>query len=329
MTAQYLRSLSLVVADSSGEGIDLSNLRVRFHVRRGDTQTPNSMNARVYNLSAATAAQIENEFTQIVLQAGYGDNLSLVFRGVITQTRHGRVDQRDSYVDITAADGDEAYNYSPMAISLAAGARPQDVVQAVLKSMATPALGKLPANQQPITQGYTAAVPQNGSLRGKVLFGLARDVMRKLADTHDLKWSIQEGQLTVIQNGSYIPGDPVLITPSTGLIGVPETTENGLSMRVLLNPDIKIGSLVKLDSTDVNQYRYGLDKNSQVANAFLAATSTKLSADGTYYVMRADHLGDTRGDEWYTELTCLATDISVPAKALPYQAVGPMPVARY
>jgi hypothetical protein len=38
---QYLRQLSLVVADPAGQGLELGELRVVFEVRRGDTQTPN------------------------------------------------------------------------------------------------------------------------------------------------------------------------------------------------------------------------------------------------------------------------------------------------
>jgi hypothetical protein len=37
--------------------------------------------------------------------------------------------------------------------------------------------------------------------------------------------------------------------------------------------------------------------------------------DGFYRVMVAEHVGDTRGNDWYTELTCLAADISAPASS--------------
>ncbi len=329
MSIQYLRNLSLVVADSQGNGIDLASLRIRFHIKRGDTQTPNSCDARIFNLSRSTAARIESEFTQLVLQAGYGTDLNLVFRGVITQTRRGRIDQRDSYLDITAADGDEAYNYSAMALSMARGTSPENDVQAFVASMAKPAMGKLQVLQQPITQGYTAPLSANGRVRGRVYFGRTRDCLRTFARTHTLKWSIQDGKLVLIKTGYYVPGEAVLITPSTGLIGVPEQTERGIEMRVLLNPNIKIGQLVKLDSTNINQYRYGLNSQMQAQNLALAQKFIKLSSDGLYYVLRADHVGDTRGNEWYTDLTTLSVDAAIPNTALPGAAIGPTPVTRY
>ncbi len=329
MSQQYLRTLSLIVADSAGNGLDLSNLRVRFSVKRGDTQTPNSCEARIYNMAKSTTSAIQNEFTQVVLQAGYGGNVSLLFRGVITQTRRGRIDQRDSYLDITSTDGDEAYNYAPMALTLAAGAPPANDLQVFLAAMAKPNLGKIPAITVPVTQGFTSPLPTNGRVRARTYFGQARDCLRAFCRSYDLKWSIQDGKLVVIQNGYYIPGEPVVISPSNGLIGVPEQTERGLSLRILLNPSVKIGQLIKLDSSNINQYRYGLGVNAQASNLTLAQQSTKLSSDGLYYVMRADHYGDTRDNEWYSDLTCLATDAAVPNTSVPGAAIGPTPVARY
>jgi hypothetical protein len=78
----------------------------------------------------------------------------------------------------------------------------------------------------------------------------------------------------------------------------------------LLNPSIKIGTSVKLNST-VNLYRYALDIQSVNSNLNLQK-SIHENGDGLYYVVVATHFGDTRGNSWFTELTCLAIDASVP-----------------
>jgi hypothetical protein len=46
-------------------------------------QTPNSADVRIYNVADSTAERIKNEFTQVVIQAGYQANFGLVFRGTI------------------------------------------------------------------------------------------------------------------------------------------------------------------------------------------------------------------------------------------------------
>ena len=327
MSQQYLRNLSLIVADPNGKGLELGSLRCVFHVVRGDTQTPNSLDVSVYNTSDDTANRLRSpEFTQIQLAVSYGDQPpQLIFRGSIRQVRKGREDQLNSYVAITAADGDEAYNFSFAALTLAAGATPQNAIEALIKQMATAAAGAPTGGSggQAVTQGYLPQLTANKSVRGRTYFGLCRDHLRGLANNNDCFWSIQDGAVTFIPQTSFIPGTAVLITPSTGLISVPEQTQNGLEMTVLINPTIKVGQLVKLDSSDVNQFRYGLENKATPLNALLAQSTTKLNADGLYYCMRAEHTGDTRGQIWYTKLTCLSVDASQRLTSAPQAAIAP------
>ena len=321
MTTQYLRNLSLIVADPTGKGIELGELRVTFEVRRGDLMTPNSCDAKVYNLSDATANRVySKEFTQLALNVGYQDQpLQLIFRGTIKQARKGREDQKNAYVAITAADSDEVFNFSAGALTLAAGSTQSAGITALIGQMARSAVN------QTLTQGYTPELKPNQGLRGRTYYGMTRDELRDIAANNNCTVSIQDGQVTFVPLTAFIPGAAVLITPYTGLIGVPEQTQNGLEMTVLMNPAIKIGQLVKLDSSDVNQYRYGLDLTSQVLNQNLAQSTTKLNADGLYYVLKAEHTGDTRGTAWYTKLTCLSVDASQPLNSAPQAAIYPQP----
>jgi len=304
MTIQYLRKVSIAIADGTGQNaLDFKDFRCVFSVRRGDIQTPNSADVRIYNLSDQTVNLITKkniEFTQLVIQAGYEGNFGVIFRGQIKQARAGREDQKDSYVDITAADGDEAYSFALCAFSLAAGTKPPDEVAAFVQTMI----------DQGVTNGYIPALSSNGRVRGRVYFGRTRDELRDWSEANGVLWSIQDGKLTLIPKTGFIPGDVPIISPSTGMIGVPEQTQNGLKLRVLLNPLLKIGQKIQLQSKNVNQLRFGLDRSSQTLNAPLAGF-TRLNADGVYYVMQADHTGDTRGTEYYTDLTCLAIDASI------------------
>lgn len=310
-TQQYRRKFSVLVGTNSGDAIDLSELRVLFSIRRGDYQTPNSADVRIFNVSDRTANRVRSEGTRIAIHAGYDGNYGLLFDGTIKQPRKGRIDAKDSYIDITAADGDQAYNYSVIALSLAAGSTPDDAVQAFVGSMA----------RQGISQGYVPELSTNGGVRGRVFYGMTRDELREWAEVQDALWSIQDGRLTLVPKTSYIPGEVPVISPATGLIGVPEQTPNGIELRTLLNPALKIGERLKLDST-INLYRYSLDVQSQATGEF-QRTQIKTNADGLYYVMVANHTGDTRGNEWYTDLICLAVDATVPPSMAPRAAIAP------
>jgi hypothetical protein len=317
MSQQYGRQLSVKIADASGNALEFADFRCKFKVQRGDTQTPNSLDLRIFNLSGNTRNKIASkEYTKVAVSAGYPGNFGLIFQGTITQARKGRVDQKDSYVDITSADGDEAYHFATISATVPAGTKPDGIATAILNAM----------KAHGITQGYQPDFPQNGCVRGKVLYGMARDVARDFAWSQDCKYSTQDGALTFIPYTSYIPGQIPVITPSTGLIGVPEQTQNGLNIRVLLNPNIKIGQVVKLDHTDINKLRFGLDLNSLSNNLFLDNLLLNTpNPDGLYYVMVANHTGDSRGTEWYTDMNCLAVDATVPmdAAAIALTAIKP------
>jgi len=328
VTTQYLRQFSLIVATAAGNGLELGSLRCTFNIRRGDIQTPNTCDARIYNLSTNTANLIASpEFTQLAVKVGYASpsNFALIFAGSLKQVRLGREDQKNSYVDLTAADGDEAYNFANFALTLAAGtATPSNAVQAMIANMARAALASPTGKPggQAVSAGYIPPLSSNAPPRGRSFFGAVKDELRDLAANNDCKWSIQDGKLCLIPNTGYIIGQqPIVISPTNGLIGVPEQTQNGLEIRTLLNPALKIGQLIKLDSSNINQYRYGL--TTAVAQNLRLKALIDLSADGTYYVMRANHFGDTRGNDWYTDLVCLSCDAKVQEAAVQQAAIIP------
>jgi len=312
---QYLRKASLIVGEPKAKpgddplqpnraALDLSELRFRFSVRRGDTQTPNSADIRVYNVSDSTAAKVEGEFTRVVLQAGYEGNCSVIFDGTIMQVRRGRESSTDTYIDITAADGDRAYNFSTIAMSLAAGSKPEDHVAAVLARMS--ALG--------IDKGYVPeSLAGNGLPRGKVLYGMSKDELREIAKTINTNWSIQDGKFVMVTNGAYVPGEIPVITSATGMVGMPEATQGGIRVKTLLNPYIKVGGCIQINNASIQGYRFGLAMTKgQIASNFKAHDAIRTSNDGIYCVMLADHSGDTRGNEWYTDVICLSADSMFP-----------------
>jgi len=313
----YGRKLSIILANNQGTGLDFSKFRVVFNIMRGDNQTPNSADIRIYNVSQATVIKVLSEFTQVSLSAGYVNaNYGLLFQGYVKQYRVGRVDQKDSYIDITAADGDQAYNFAPVFLSLKSGTTQGGIAEALKSALAAKGIAT--------EYGYIPPLPTNPIIRGKVMFGMARDETRTFAHTNDIKWSIQDGALTFIPTTSYIPATVVTLSPSTGLIGVPEQTQQGINIRSLINVNLKIGQLVRLVSSDINQLRLGLDKESQAVTNPSIALQASPSSNGLYYIMVANHSGDTRGNPWYTDMVCLAVDATLAPGQLPSSLSNPI-----
>ena len=272
---QYLRKCSLIVAGMD-QGLDLSGLRIRFSVKRSDAQTPNAAEIRVYNLAPNTARQIRDEFTRVILQAGYEENFGVIFDGDIKQVKFGREGGTDTYVDIAAGDGDAAYNFAVVNTTLAAGARQSDQIRAALAPMA----------ERGVTAGYIDTIDDRALPRGKAMFGMSRDYLRRSADTTATAWSIQDRKVQFVKRTGLLPGQAVALSSATGLVGVPEVTNEGVYIRSLLNPLLVIGGQVQVSgSTD---------------------------ADGIYRILVVEHTGDTHGNEWYSTITGLLVDPSAP-----------------
>ncbi|HDR9068982.1 TPA: hypothetical protein QDA90_004313 [Burkholderia vietnamiensis] len=294
---QFGRKVSLIIGFDSGEALDLSELRIVFRVQRGDLQTPNSARIRVYNVSETTARRAQKEFTRVVLQAGYEGNYGIIFDGSLVQVRRGRESQTDTYLDITAADGDMAYNFAVVNTTLAAGSTPEDHVKVCTAAMVKFGVG----------EGYRPDLGGRPLPRGKVMFGMARDYLETVARSTQTLWSIQDGKVQMVPETSYVPGEIPDINYKSGMVGLPQQTQNGITVKMLLNPSVKIGRLIHLNNASVQQYEYGIGIQDQPNNGMIA-TQNKFNSDAFYYVMTNEHWGDTRGNDWYTEVICLAVD---------------------
>lgn len=308
MTDQYFRKVSLILGNDR-EAIDLSNLRFKFQVRRGDIQTPNSVDIRVYNVSDQTLNQVQKEFKRVVLQAGYDGNFGVIFQGNVKQLRKGRESAVDSYLDLTAADGDSAYHFAVVNRSLSAGSTPLDQFKASLTAMAG----------HGVVGASTAELHERTLPRGKTMFGMARDFMRSLAGSTQTDWSIQDEQLTLIPASAYLPGEAAVLTAATGMVGFPEQTQDGIKVRCLLNPNLKIGTRVKIDNQSILRFKFGLSLGAFKNNMFVPSVQN----DGFYRIIFAEHAGDTRGQEWYTSLTCVGVNSNIPPSLLTRTAVAP------
>lgn len=298
MTDQYLRACSLIVGGDSGDGLDLSELRIRFQVNNGDTETPNNAVIRVYNLAPDTARRIQKEFTRVVLSAGYQGNAGVIFSGQIKQLIRGRENATDTSIDIIAADGDAAYNFARISQSFAAGYTPTMVRDALLKAM------------QPfgVTAGAMAALPDIRSPRGGAFAGPVKQFLSELGDTFGLSWSIVFGQLQMVPVNGILDADTIELTANTGLVGLPQQTIDGIMVKCLLNPRIRPCRQIKLNNGSVQEqaispgYKY-VDKRPSI------------DADGLYKVWAVNHSGDTRGNVWHSDLVCSSATGMTPLSA--------------
>lgn len=315
MARQWLRQCRLTIGDGSSAtvvsgvadqaGNLTEGLRIRFSVRKADLQAPGQAEITITNLSDETANKIQKEYTRIVLEVGYPENLATVFEGEIVQKRKGRENQTDTYLTILAKEGQQAYSHAVVNKTLAAGHTFKDQVDACLEVM----------KPFGITAGYIADLGTMKMPRGRAMFGMARDQLRAICASTATSWSIQGKKLQIVKNDGALPGAAVVLNSNTGMIGMPTQTMGGIEVRCLINPDIKVGGLVKIDQASIQLQQLTLTQQDQTG-AVQQALMPTTDADGLYRVFDIAGHGDTRGTDWYMDLICVAKSGSIIPKAL-------------
>jgi hypothetical protein len=294
-TQQFGRVATLLVSNAQGQALDLSALRIKFKVKKTGVMTPNAGDFIIYNVEANTQKLLQSEFTNVLFNAGYVGNYGLVFKGNIKQIITGRESATDTFINLNCGDGDRAYNFAVTNQTIKSGVTPQAQLNAALTTMST--MG--------ISQGYTGQLPGVALPRGKVIYGNSRDSLKKLADTYGFTWSVQDGNLVFLSQGTYLPNQAVVITSKTGMIGTPQQTTEGIDVKTLLNPNLKVHGRVQLNNASIAKMKIDFWTPGSPAN-----TPSPISRDGMYYALVVEHSGDTRDKEWYTNMRLLTVDIS-------------------
>jgi hypothetical protein len=298
---QWIRKFSLILGSGS-DALDVSLLRCTFTIKKTSAQTPNEAEIKVYNLSSGTAAQIQREFTRVILQAGYESNYAVIFDGTTKQIKTGRENGTDTYLQIMASDGDAAYNFAVVNTTLAAGSSSSDHINAAGGAMGA----------HGVTTGHIGDVGGQKLTRGKVMFGSSKDYLRQSAQNSDADWSIQDGKLQIVPIRGLLPTQAVVLTSKTGLIGSPEQTNDGIQAKTLLNPMLKIGGKVIIDNKSVEMATISENKSSKSGDKKQPADKpATIAADGAYKIIKIEYNGDTRGTDWYCDIVCIDIDETI------------------
>lgn len=289
---------SLLVGPKEGGALELGELRVAFTVKVSEQETPNSASIRVYNLSEATAGRIRKEFTRVILQAGYQGNCSVIFDGNITKVALGQEggpgagknggegEGVDTCLEISAGDGDRAYNYALVNTSLAAGSTPDDHVRACMKAFSA----------KGIEPGYIPLLPGQKLPRGKVMYGMARAYMRDTARRTGTAWSFPEGQ--------DADGARQRLPPRRGRGAFRRNRAHRHAQGQ------RQGHRDQVPAQPSPAHRRARPARQRGRGRLKAGAGREPRDvhDGLYRILSITFSGDTRGTDWYATLSCVGID---------------------
>lgn len=264
--------------------MDVSNLRCVFKIEKNLNETPNYSQIAITNPSLSTIESIKPG-DKVTVEAGYENgNYGLIFAGDVVQPYIERDGAVDTNLILVCQDGDVFLNSAFTAMTLEKGATSQDLINACAKG-------------DGITQGIITEklAERSPYIRGKVLFGKSAEYLRSAARTVNGQFYLEDGVINIIAADDYQPGEAVELTPDTGLIGDPSQTDDGVSVKCLINPSIKLNTLVHVSSDTVKRKMVSKDGDAV----------SELDVDGLYRAIKITYSGDTHGDDWYCTIDAL------------------------
>lgn len=252
-------------------GIEITKLDMRFEIIKTLGKEPNTAALAIYNAAPATRAELQTKPLTVRIEAGYEDSGP---RGLfVGNLVHGapKRDGVDWVSELELADGGRAYDRARVNRSWRAGTPLRSVLSDVASSMGMELPRELAGDPALDTRIPT----------GEALSGATRDELTRLLRRAGYNWSIQSGALQVLRSDQVVDGQAWEINESTGLVGSPEYSSPGkgkkrtLTLRTLLFPELAPGARFLLSSR---------------------------AASGLHRILEVRHLGDTAGDDWYTEV---------------------------
>jgi hypothetical protein len=308
MTTQWFRRFQLVIG-AAGEGVSIDNinkgtLKFHFEVQKSLLKEPNVAKFEIYNLNPRTVLKIEEEYTDVIFKAGYEGTMRTVFEGN-TQYVSTYPNKTEWITELTCGDGDFGYRTAYVNKSFSAGTSDEAIVDHCIAQFGNVTRGELQLVSPPSMGGQTFSAP-------------ARDVLDEIARSNGCNWSIQDGELQMVRTDAMLNVDQaVVLTPTTGLLRAAERTDKGITATCLLNPNITVNSAIRLDNSAIKTQ----DRTRKSITKAQRGRPVDLNADGLYKVFKVKHSGDTRANDWLTEVLCVGIGQPIPTDAPSRNAV--------
>lgn len=237
----------------------------------------------VYNLSRDTEGQVFKKGEYVGFRAGYVDTIDYIFRGeivnIIREKQGG-----DTITRLICKGGALSQETSTINKSFEGGVTVPELCRACAEALGFPII----INEDDFPE-------ESPYLSGYHLTGDPKMRLNQLAKSHNFQWLIESEKLVIVGKTSFRKGDVVLVSSSTGMVGVPEITEIGADVIVRINPTLRIGGRFEIKSEFV-QVNY--------SNVYFQDVPETLG-QGVYIIQKLQLDGDSYGDAWDTKISGL------------------------
>lgn len=286
--------------ESTNDLLQGDSLRCSFDIKRYAMGQPNTATIKLYNLTADAEKKMIVEGYRVVVHAGYQQHAGLIFDGFVIYATRTKENGTDYTITLLAIDGYQFLMNGYCNFSIQRGITARDVVKNIANQASAPIEIGYPKDSD------TSVLDGQKYTRGQSVHGLARGTLDDIAKALNATWYVDCGKLYLIHFGESTSDLPlgqqaIDLSPDTGLIGNPTQIEYGINAKSLLNPEIVPFCFVYLDPQYITLTLPDIGSNGQISNTQLY----QLDSKGLYRVVSCEFVGDTRGNDWYTEINAV------------------------
>lgn len=224
-------------------GFVITEPRIHANIKLKADQSQDKGVVTVYNLNRDHEQQIYESGGGITVEAGYPNLTGRIFQGIVT--RIDRVRQ-DLSRQVKMSVGNRALS-GPSSL----GGRTSRTyihdrfVRSILRDLVEDDLG--------MALGPLDAIPIHATVHNFSPSGATDEAMTKLLATVNATWFNDDGIIRVrtIESPRQSDAPTIRVTPDHGLIGAPKVSDRGVQFEMFLNPLVRRGSLVILESETI------------------------------------------------------------------------------
>ena len=314
-------ALNATEEDSSGPAtrlaVDLSAMKIVFHINQATIDNPQFAEIYVYNLSEDTMNKIDNNGSSgngqtVILEVGYGEDIATLFKGQAFQFRRGRENQTDTWFCILAQAGNQALSTAVVNVTHPAGTTQKQIRDHIKDEF----------KKCGVDSGYMCDVSEQGLPRSKSVMSSLADYLKQFCNTNNTDAVIEDDTIKMIPRGGNNGEPAFVLTTKTGLIGRPQLTTDGLNVTCLINPRLKWGGQIQVDPKSIQVPLYDIGYQGQYVDQTQKTLATAAGEQGRYNIISVSHHGDTRGDDWYTDIIAVGVGAQVQISGTSIRAVN-------
>lgn len=270
-------------------GGDRDGLRITFQVTHFAGGAFSIAEITIYNVNRYSTRQMLGDGTAkkyefISLEAGYESQFGAIFSGQITNAQRvleegGSTRGVRFFCRSTAKERDQ----NLINVTLAPETDPVQIIEECARPFGAE------------IQFYGDFANLKKRSRGTVLQGSPTSCMNELAETYAFDWMVENGAMKIIKRGFAMRDQVYVISSDTGMIGSPVVSDTEVGIRCSLNPKLRLGDTIKLES---------MAPRFEFSGAFYYDIPRTIG-EGYYKINSLVFAGDSHGDQWENQLGCL------------------------